>query len=96
MKYLKHLAALILHNEIVDYNRRFESLNKWSIKLEDAIVDEDKKILVQAMYNVAQRRDQDIKITFGKSKKIKNSIDFKVYNFPIVLSLLDKKNKNLK
>ncbi len=96
IKFIKHLAAMMLQSEIRTSNEKIKNLKKWVIKLEDAIVDEDKTILVQAMFSVAQRRDQEIKITsqINKKKLIKNDIDFKVYTYPMILTLVDKKHKN--
>ncbi len=86
MKYLKHLASIFLKKEIIEHNKKFNNLKKWSEKLEDAIVDQDKAILIQAMYSVAKRRDQKLTFKYGKSKEIFND-PFKVYTIPIEVLL---------
>lgn len=92
MKYLKHLAALFLQGEIKQQNAKLKSMSNWIIKLENAIVDENKGILLQAMYRVAERRNQELKLKWDhdRQKKIPN-ISFNAYTTPVEVILADKK-----
>jgi len=64
---IKRLAYRIIKSDI----ERFEKLVNTRIqKLEDGIIDDNKEVLMGAMYNVGVRRNQKLKWTWGRKKNV--------------------------
>lgn len=91
---LKRFAALLLRQEIIEANERKKALHDWIEKLENAIVDQDKTVLLQAYYGVAKRRDQEIELKFGRRKLVSKEDPLQVWTVPIEVILTDIINKD--